>query len=101
MMSSLHSRNFLTKLSKKMSKNTIVKKGWYLRQSPIVDTECNVGIIVKDPYWSDSITEKLSYSKKSNSYSIEDTHEKTMIADVLWSDNFVESVSIKNLVITL
>ena len=82
-----------------MTKSTIVKKGWYYRRSPIVDTESNVGIIIKDPYWSESITEKLNYSKTFNSYSIEDVYENTLIADVLWNNNFIESIAIKNLVV--
>ena len=82
-----------------MTKSTIVKKGWYYRRSPIVDTESNVGIIIKDRYWSESITEKLNYSKTFNSYSIEDVYENTLIADVLWNNNFIESIAIKNLVV--
>lgn len=97
-MSGQRSRNFSTNLSKKMNKNCIVKQGWYYRRSPIISCETMVGIIIKEPYWEEALIEKLKYSKKSNSYSIEDAHEYTYITEVLWNDNSVEICALKNLV---
>ena len=99
MMSGRPSRNFLTVLSNRMTPNTMVTKGWYYRSSPIMCTENSIGIIINDPYWSLAITEKLRFSKKTKIYSIEDVYEDTMIADVLWNGNYIESIALKNLVV--
>ena len=82
-----------------MIPNTMVTKGWYYRKSPIMCTENSIGIIINNPYWGLTIWEKLKFSKKTKIYSIEDVHEDTMMTDVLWNGNYIESIALKNLVV--
>ena len=92
------SENFLTGLRSKMTINTMVKKGWYYRRSPIVQGNSPLGLIVQSPYWDWDWIEKLRYSKKSDSYSIEDIEDCTLVVEVLWEDNTVSRCPLANLV---
>lgn len=97
-MSGRHSRNFLKGLSNTMDKNTIVRKGWYYRRSPIFDENNQIGLIVKHPVCDIALVEKLKYSKKSDSWSIIDLYEETLVAEVLWNNSVVEKWPLLNLV---
>ena len=81
-----------------MSKNSIVQKGWYYRRSPIIQETSPIGIIIDAPVWSLALSEKLTYSKKTNSYSVVDIHDQTFTVNVLWNNNLVENCSLRNLV---
>ena len=97
-MSGQLSENFLTELRNKMTINTMVKKGWYYRRSPIIESDSPVGLIVDTPYWAIEWTEKLRYSKNSKSYSVEDIQDCTLVVNVLWDNNVVSQCPIANLV---
>ena len=81
-----------------MTKNTIVKKGWYYRRAPILDENNLIGLIVEMPSMAQALVEKLQYSRKNDSWSIIDSYQDTLIASVLWNNNIVEECPLANLV---
>ena len=97
-MSGRRLRNFLKGLSNTMTKNTIVRKGWYYRRSPILDANNLIGLIIAPPRHDVALVENLKYSKKSDTWSIVDLYEDTLVAEVLWNNSVVEKWPLLNLV---
>jgi len=81
-----------------MTKNTVVKKGWYYRRSPIVEESNLVGLIIEKPIYDVALIEKLKYSKKNDTWTVLDLYEDTLTANVLWNNNIVEKCPLVNLV---
>ena len=98
MMSGQRSRNFLKGLSDTMTKNTVVKKGWYYRRSPILEESNLIGLIIEKPTYDVMLVEKLKYSKKDDTWSTLDLYEDTLAVNVLWSNSVVEKCPLINLV---
>ena len=81
-----------------MTKNTVVKKGWYYRKAPIIEESNLIGLVISYPTYEVAVIEKLKYLKKNDTWTVKDSYEDTLIASVLWNNNVVEKCPLINLV---